>query len=239
VSRVLAVARMLEAIAGLSHEDQEAAVREVARCVRALSPVRAMSKACPDVSEARKSKDRARKAAERERKRLGQPLDNPRTGSDVDKGEDLPLSLFSESDPESESSPSLSSSLGDVADTPRAKSVRGTRLSDTWTPDAELVAWTREQGADPDRILASFRDYWRAQPGQRGVKADWPATWRNWVRRDRMGPAATAWAPRGGGTGTPTPIVKAKLPPVLAPEELATPEQIRQLTADFLGKGAR
>jgi hypothetical protein len=28
-----------------------------------------------------------------------------------------------------------------------------------------------------------FIDYWRAQPGQRGVKLDWPATWRNWMRR--------------------------------------------------------
>lgn len=31
--------------------------------------------------------------------------------------------------------------------------------------------------------LAKFRDYWAAQPGQKGVKADWPATWRNWCRR--------------------------------------------------------
>lgn len=30
---------------------------------------------------------------------------------------------------------------------------------------------------------AKFRDYWVAQPGQKGVKLDWPATWRNWCRR--------------------------------------------------------
>jgi hypothetical protein len=28
-----------------------------------------------------------------------------------------------------------------------------------------------------------FRDYWTAQPGQRGVKADWDATYRNWIRK--------------------------------------------------------
>jgi hypothetical protein len=28
-----------------------------------------------------------------------------------------------------------------------------------------------------------FRDYWRGMPGQKGVKADWDATWRNWVRK--------------------------------------------------------
>jgi phage terminase Nu1 subunit (DNA packaging protein) len=28
-----------------------------------------------------------------------------------------------------------------------------------------------------------FVDYWIAQPGQKGVKTDWDATWRNWMRR--------------------------------------------------------
>ena len=28
-----------------------------------------------------------------------------------------------------------------------------------------------------------FIDYWIAQPGQRGTKLDWDATWRNWMRR--------------------------------------------------------
>lgn len=49
----------------------------------------------------------------------------------------------------------------------------------------------------PDINLESelnvFRDYWIAQPGQKGVKRDWDATWRNWVRRSNpsTGPAAT------------------------------------------------
>jgi hypothetical protein len=33
--------------------------------------------------------------------------------------------------------------------------------------------------------VAKFRDYWIAQPGQRGVKLDWNATFRNWVRSAR------------------------------------------------------
>ncbi|WP_424807696.1 hypothetical protein [Rhodococcus sp. 27YEA15] len=41
----------------------------------------------------------------------------------------------------------------------------------------------------PDIDLAAelriFRDYWIAQPGAKGVKLDWDATWRNWVRRAR------------------------------------------------------
>lgn len=37
-------------------------------------------------------------------------------------------------------------------------------------------------GAAFNDEAAKFVDYWRAQPGQKGVKTDWPATWRNWVR---------------------------------------------------------
>jgi hypothetical protein len=33
------------------------------------------------------------------------------------------------------------------------------------------------------KVFAEFKDYWIAQPGQKGVKTDWTATWRNWVRR--------------------------------------------------------
>lgn len=63
----------------------------------------------------------------------------------------------------------------------REKANRGTRLPPDWQPDLE---WTREQGLQsPDLELAKFRDYWSAQPGQKGVKQDWQATWRNWVRR--------------------------------------------------------
>jgi hypothetical protein len=33
------------------------------------------------------------------------------------------------------------------------------------------------------REAAKFRNYWHAIPGQRGVKLDWNATWRNWCIR--------------------------------------------------------
>ena len=31
--------------------------------------------------------------------------------------------------------------------------------------------------------LDKFKDYWVGRAGQGGVKLDWEATWRNWVRR--------------------------------------------------------
>ena len=65
------------------------------------------------------------------------------------------------------------------------RSPRGSRLPPDWTPDATLTAWTTATRPDLDQtaVLAEFRDYWAAIPGTRGAKLDWPATWRNWIRR--------------------------------------------------------
>jgi hypothetical protein len=62
---------------------------------------------------------------------------------------------------------------------------RGSRLDPSWLPSAEDVAKIRSEcpGVDAQREHAAFVDYWIAQPGQRGVKVDWSATWRNWMRR--------------------------------------------------------
>jgi hypothetical protein len=34
----------------------------------------------------------------------------------------------------------------------------------------------------PNKVFNQFKDYWISQAGQKGVKLDWFATWRNWVR---------------------------------------------------------
>jgi hypothetical protein len=62
---------------------------------------------------------------------------------------------------------------------------RGTRLPDDWRPSPALRAWTETQApaAARDTEVDRFRDYWHAQPGAKGRKADWDATWRNWARR--------------------------------------------------------
>lgn len=66
---------------------------------------------------------------------------------------------------------------------------RAARLADDWLTD-ELMAWARKaQPTWPEdhcRLVAEkFADYWRAQPGAKGRKLDWPATWRNWVRNEK------------------------------------------------------
>lgn len=67
-----------------------------------------------------------------------------------------------------------------------AETARGTRLPDPWHP--EEPDWSKAVEAlgclkAADEELDRFRDYWRAVPGAKGRKTDWPATWRNWVRR--------------------------------------------------------
>jgi hypothetical protein len=67
---------------------------------------------------------------------------------------------------------------------PSGSRTRGCRLPDGWTPDPEPDLVTAFGGPDAARAeLDRFADYWRAQPGAKGRKADWQATWRNWLRR--------------------------------------------------------
>jgi hypothetical protein len=71
----------------------------------------------------------------------------------------------------------------DQKKTPSTSS-RGARLPQDWIPDEELIAWTKHWTPSVGWTeVERFRDYWHAVPGQRGVKLDWSATWRNWARR--------------------------------------------------------
>lgn len=72
---------------------------------------------------------------------------------------------------------------------------RGSRLPDDFEPDM-LFAVTNGLSRDQAQgELSKFRDYWIAQPGQKGVKVDWPATWRNWCRNVRNNPARSTSPP--------------------------------------------
>ena len=65
--------------------------------------------------------------------------------------------------------------------------IRGSRLEIESLPEA-WAAWALENtDQDPTEVWPNFRDYWIAQPGQRGVKRGergWFATWRNWCRKN-------------------------------------------------------
>lgn len=83
----------------------------------------------------------------------------------------------------------------------KTRGERAARLPDGWAPQPEdwnaAISALECQRAESE--LAKFRDYWKSQPGSRGRKLDWSATWRNWVRsagerlpRARAGPRTSA-----------------------------------------------
>jgi len=67
-----------------------------------------------------------------------------------------------------------------------APSPRGTRLSDPFLLTSEMRSWASVEcpGVDVAFETKSFVDYFRGASGQKGVKLDWLATWRNWIRRE-------------------------------------------------------
>ena len=95
---------------------------------------------------------------------------------------------------------------------------RATRLPADFVCD---LAYAMVQGLN-SRLAAReaerFRDFWTAQPGQKGVKADWPATWRNWVRStaDRLGAIPRAPSPSGALGIDPKKLTPEEWRPILA-----------------------
>jgi uncharacterized protein YdaU (DUF1376 family) len=67
-----------------------------------------------------------------------------------------------------------------------AKATKGTRLSLDSIPE-EWVLFCRKERSDlnPSLVFEGFKDYWVSVAGAKGVKADWFATWRNWIRNQK------------------------------------------------------
>jgi len=75
---------------------------------------------------------------------------------------------------------------------------RGTRLPKDWIPSVEYVEFAKTELNWTDGDVAAeamvFRDHWIADSSARGVKSDWLATWRNWVRRSYRKPSSAGEA---------------------------------------------
>jgi len=67
-----------------------------------------------------------------------------------------------------------------------AKATKGTRFTLDAIPE-EWVLFCRKERSDlnPTVVFAGFKDYWVSVAGAKGVKADWFATWRNWIRNQK------------------------------------------------------
>lgn len=67
---------------------------------------------------------------------------------------------------------------------PAKKEPQGSRFTLEELPDEWFSECRRIQPkADPHKVFEEFRDHWISQPGAKGRKSDWTATWRNWCRR--------------------------------------------------------
>lgn len=67
------------------------------------------------------------------------------------------------------------------------KDTRGSRLPDNWNLPLSWGMWAVEEEGLPHEVVRrqgeKFRDYWHSVSGSKGVKRDWEATWRNWIRK--------------------------------------------------------
>lgn len=67
------------------------------------------------------------------------------------------------------------------------KRKKGTRLPDQFflTPEMREYAAAKNPGVDVAIETEKFCNYFRAAPGQKGVKMDWILTWKNWILNAR------------------------------------------------------
>jgi hypothetical protein len=77
------------------------------------------------------------------------------------------------------------------------RGTKGSRLSADWVLPEDWESWARQERPDlnPQKVGEQFKDFWIAKAGAAGVKLDWLATWRNWVRnqrQERLNPADIA-----------------------------------------------
>lgn len=79
------------------------------------------------------------------------------------------------------------------------RTASASRLPDDFAPDFQFAVDNGIQ--NPSEEAARFRDYWIAQPGAKGRKLDWQATWRNWCRNAK---------PATRQTATETPYQRSK-----------------------------
>lgn len=68
---------------------------------------------------------------------------------------------------------------------------RGCRLPSDWVPSEGNIEFAKKRGFSMEQILDiadTFRNHWIAKAGTDAAKRDWDATWRNWVKKEKIKP---------------------------------------------------
>jgi uncharacterized protein YdaU (DUF1376 family) len=69
-----------------------------------------------------------------------------------------------------------------------AKATKGTRFNLDAIPEDWILFCSKERSdLNPTVVFDGFKDYWSSVAGAKGVKLDWFATWRNWIRNQKAG----------------------------------------------------
>jgi len=116
---------------------------------------------------------------------------------------------------------------------PSPRSLRGSRLADSWKPSSDDLEFAKGLGVDGQLEADRFRDYWIGVAGDKGVKLNWSSTWRNWCRR-----APKAEKPKEITflTKPPKPYEPPPPTPEISPEERARrAAQVAELLKGFGG----
>ncbi|WP_253278599.1 YdaU family protein [Pseudomonas thivervalensis] len=93
-------------------------------------------------------------------------------------------------------------------DPDQPKASKGTRLAKEWMLPEVWRTWALENrpelgAAGIDLEADKFRDHWHAATGAKATKADWLATWRNWVRNANAPRNVHAFPPKSAFTNLP------------------------------------
>jgi DNA-binding Lrp family transcriptional regulator len=75
---------------------------------------------------------------------------------------------------------------------------RASRINPDFKLDESMLEWARAKAPSVsiETETENFVDYWTARPGAGGVKLDWPATWRTWMRRSHERGVERGWTPQ-------------------------------------------
>ena len=105
----------------------------------------------------------------------------------------------------------------------------GSRLPENFEPDIEAAIAEGLTRPEALQEVAKFKDHWRAAAGQRGVKADWPATWRNWFRK-ALEQRRPSTGPPSNGKPTLGDILRAAQREIAETEDAKFPPDLERQT---------
>lgn len=116
-----------------------------------------------------------------------------------------------------------------------AKTARKTKIPDPFMLTADMRQWAADTApaVDVRSETENFVDYWR---GEAKTKADWPATWRNWMRRAQKDAGSRRGQP-GGFVNRQQQIEDANMAVVAQIREQERQRMQGGVQDDFIGTG--